>query len=185
MPSSLRGWFANLVFLALRTFLWVKIDVQKGIKDGPFHARHRCLLQTLESANALEGGSRLSRSPGTPPRRLACTSAQRILHLSRVWPPLPALRPRPLPKLEASRSWRLPDPAARPRPPSHLPGARHPTGPRPLGDTRLSVHRPLREACDRRAPRDRRRRRRPPSAPHLERGLEHRGTRRRARAKGQ
>src|SRR4051794_7727505 len=68
-----------------------KFGVQKGIKEGPFHARYRCLLETVESATALEGGSDLSRSPTTPSRRLARPSPQRLIPLSRVWHPFPAL----------------------------------------------------------------------------------------------
>src|SRR5205823_6970015 len=78
-------------FSVHRTFLWVKFGVQKGIKEGPFHARYRCLLETVESASALEGGSDLSRSRTTPSRRLGHPSPQRLIPLSRVWHPFPAL----------------------------------------------------------------------------------------------
>jgi transposase-like protein len=64
---------------ALRTFQWVRFGVQKDKKEGPFHARYRCLLQIVESPKAMVGGPRLSRFRGTTSRRLASVLTQKIV----------------------------------------------------------------------------------------------------------
>src|SRR4051812_29313050 len=72
-------------------FLWVEFGVQNSINKGLFHARYRCLLQTLEPPRTLEGGASFSRLRATRAQCLARPSTECVLHLSRMRHAFPVL----------------------------------------------------------------------------------------------